>query len=137
MEYDLKALQGVGITTLLTLTENALDETRLTPFGIRSIWEPIPDMAPPTIEQGIRLCQKIEQLIADKEVIAVHCRAGMGRTGTVLAAYLIWEGSGALDALEDARRIEPRWVQSQEQVEFLKQFEVAVVKNRTEPPGVR
>lgn len=137
MEYDLKSLQGVGITTLLTLTENALDEARLTPFGIRSIWEPIADMAAPTIEQGIRLCQKLEQLIAAKEVIAVHCRAGMGRTGTVLAAYLIWEGLGALDALEDARRIEPRWVQSPEQVEFLKQFEVAVVKNRTEPQGAR
>ncbi len=137
MEYDLKSLQGVGITTLLTLTENALDEARLTPFGIRSIWEPIPDMAAPNIEQGIRLCQQLEQLIAAKEVIAVHCRAGMGRTGTVLAAYLIWEGLGALDALEDARRIEPRWVQSPEQVEFLKQFEVAVVKNRTEPQGAR
>jgi len=137
MEYDLKALQGVGITTLLTLTENTLDQTRLIPFGIRSIWEPIPDMAAPTIEQGIRICRQIEQLIAAKEVVAVHCRAGMGRTGTVLAAYLIWEGSGALDALEDARRIEPRWVQSQEQVEFLKQFETAVVKNRTEPIGVR
>ena len=137
MEYDLRSLQGVGITTLLTLTETALDAARLTPFGIRSIWEPIPDMAAPTIEQGIRLCQQIEHLIATKEVIAVHCRAGMGRTGTVLAAYLIWEGVGALDALEDARRIEPRWVQSPEQVEFLKHFEVAVVKNRTEPQGAR
>jgi len=137
MEYDLKALQGVGITTLLTLTENSLDEARLSPFGIKSIWEPIPDMAAPSIEQGIRLCQKIEELVANKQVIAVHCKAGMGRTGTVLAAYLIWEGSGALDALEDARRIEPRWVQSQEQVEFLKQFETAVVKNRNEPLAVQ
>lgn len=132
MEYDLKALQNCGVTTLLTLTENALDESRLTPFGIKSIWEPIPDMAAPTIEQGIRICQKLEQLIADKQVIAVHCRAGMGRTGTILASHLIWEGSGALDALEEARRIEPRWVQSPEQVEFLKNFEVEVAKNRAE-----
>jgi atypical dual specificity phosphatase len=50
----------------------------------------------------------------------------MGRTGTILASYLIWEGTNALDALETARSIEPRWVQSQVQVEFLSAFDAAV-----------
>ncbi|MDD4963830.1 MAG: ATP-binding cassette domain-containing protein [Gallionella sp.] len=127
-EYDLKALQRVGVTTLITLLEDHLDEERLKPFGLRSIWEPIKDMHAPTIEQGIRICETIEHLIADHEVIAVHCLAGMGRTGTILAAYLIWEGQSALDALETARSIEPRWVQSQVQVEFLTAFEQAITK---------
>jgi len=52
----------------------------------------------------------------------VHCRAGLGRTGTVLAAHLIWEGKGSLSALEYVRRIEPRWVQSEAQVKFLEAF---------------
>ncbi|MDD4958907.1 MAG: hypothetical protein PHS51_06125, partial [Gallionella sp.] len=56
------------------------------------------------------------------------CLAGMGRTGTILAAYLIWEGQSALDALETARSIEPRWVQSQAQVSFLTAFELALQK---------
>lgn len=132
MEYDLKALQRVGVTTLVTLTETALDEQRLAPFGLKSVWEPIPDMAAPTIEQGVRLCQRIEQLLAQHEVVAVHCRAGLGRTGTVLAASLIWEGQRALDALEAVRRIEPRWVQSQAQIEFLEEFENALAKNPAE-----
>jgi atypical dual specificity phosphatase len=132
MEYDLKALQRIGVTTLITLTETALDEGRLTPYGLKSIWEPIPDMAPPSIEQGMRLCQIIEQLSAQHEVVAVHCRAGMGRTGTVLAAHLIWEGQTALDALETVRSIEPRWVQSQAQIAFLEEFEIAVAKNHNE-----
>ena len=136
MEYDLKALQRVGVTTLVTLTETALDEARLTPFGLKSIWEPIPDMAAPTIEQGIRLCQQIECSLALHEVVAVHCRAGLGRTGTVLAATLIWEGQRALDALEAVRRIEPRWVQSRAQIKFLEEFENTVAKNHAEPaPG--
>jgi len=128
MEYDLKALQRCGVTTLLSLTESALDDARLAPFGIKSIWEPVPDMHAPSIEQGIRICQKINQLLAKNEVIAVHCRAGLGRTGTVLAAHLIWEGHGALDALETVRRIEPRWVQSQIQVDFLEAFAQAAHK---------
>lgn len=132
IEYDLKALQRIGVTTLITLTEAALDEERLTPFGLKSIWEPIPDMAPPSIEQGMRLCQIIEQLFAQHEVVAVHCRAGMGRTGTVLAAHLIREGQTALDALETVRGIEPRWVQSKTQIAFLEEFEIAVAKKHNE-----
>lgn len=127
-EYDLKALQRVGITTLITLQEEHLDEERLKPFGLKSIWEPIKDMHAPTIEQGLRICDTIEHLIAEHEVIAVHCLAGMGRTGTILASYLIWEGQCALDALETVRSIEPRWVQSQVQVDFLTAFEQALTK---------
>lgn len=133
VEYDLKALQRVGITTLVTLTETALDESMLAPFGLKSIWEPIPDMTAPSIEQGIRLCRQIDRLVEQGEVVAVHCRAGMGRTGTVLAAHLVWEGHSALSALEAVRRIEPRWVQSQVQVAFLKEFGDAVTKNHAKP----
>ncbi len=130
VEYDLKALQRVGVTTLVSLTETALDEAQLAPFGIKSVWEPVPDMAAPTIEQGERLCRRIEQLLAAREIVAVHCRAGLGRTGTALAAHLIWEGQGALDALETVRRIEPRWVQSQAQVDFLEEFAAHAARNR-------
>lgn len=126
VEYDLKALQRVGITRLITLTETPLDAAALEPFGIQSVWEPIPDMEAPSIEQGIRICKKIEALLAEGEVIAVHCRAGLGRTGTVLAAHLIWEGRDSLSALEYVRRIEPRWVQSETQIEFLSSFSNAV-----------
>lgn len=136
IDYDLKALQRVGVTTLVTLTETPLDETKLAPFGLKTIWEPIPDMAPPSIEQGMRLSRQIEDALGNNEVIAVHCRAGLGRTGTVLAAQLIREGHSALDALETVRSIEPRWVQSPAQVEFLEQFEFAVTRNLAAPdPG--
>jgi len=129
LDYDLEALKRVGVTVLMSLTRMPLDCSALARYGIRNIWSPIRDMAAPGMKQAIGLCREIDQSLARGEVIAVHCRAGLGRTGTILAAYLIWEGQDALGALESARRINPQWVQSSEQVEFLESF-AGVAMNR-------
>lgn len=129
--YDMKALKRVGVTALVNLTENPFDPDVLSEFDIDGLWSPIDDMGAPPIDQAIDLCRRINHLIAEGHVVAVHCRAGLGRTGTVLASYLIWEGWSALDALEQVRSIEPRWVQSEEQVQFLEEF--ASTKSRKNP----
>jgi atypical dual specificity phosphatase len=132
-EYDLKALQRVGVTVLVSLTQTPVDTDMLGPYGIRNIRSPVPDMGAPSIEQASQLCSQIDAMLANDDVVAVHCRAGLGRTGTVLAAYLIWEGTSALDALESVRRVEPRWVQSEEQVTFLEEFAQAVANDAVPP----
>jgi atypical dual specificity phosphatase len=40
----------------------------------------------------------------------------------MLASHLIMEGKSAVQALESVRRVEHRWVQSDEQVRFLERF---------------
>lgn len=122
VEQDLKALQLKGVTTLLVLTGIAPDESRLKAFGMKSVLESIPEMGAPTMRQGIRICKLIESLLEQGEVVAVQGYAGLGRTGTILAAHLLWKGMGFDNALEYVRRVEPRWVQSQSQVEFLREF---------------
>lgn len=123
LEYDLKALKRVGVTVLVTLLEQPfLGSEELKNYDIRNIWEQVEDMKAPSIEQARRICQQVDELMREGEVVAYHCKAGLGRTGTMLAAQLIWEGENAFDALDKVRYIEPRWVQSEEQVKFLEAF---------------
>jgi len=121
-EYDLKALQRVNIKVLVSLTEERFDADLLGQYGIEGLWLPINDMEAPAIEKAIDMCAQVSQRMAGQHAVAYHCKAGLGRTGAMLAAQLIWEGSTALEALEKARKIEPRWVQSEKQIEFLEQF---------------
>jgi atypical dual specificity phosphatase len=122
INYDLEALKRVGVTTLVSLTTTPVNPEQLQQYGIKGFWMPITDMQAPAMEQAERMCRKMDALMREGDVVAYHCRAGLGRTGTMLAAHLILAGMPALEALEAIRRIESRWVQSSEQMEFLEQF---------------
>lgn len=126
LDYDLTALKRVGVSVLVSLTTRPINKKSLDKFGIKGIAFPIKDMGVPTIDAAMDFCEQMEALIEQGEAIAMHCKAGMGRTGTMLVAQMIWEGETALNALETARSIEPRWVQSEEQVKFLEEFALAV-----------
>jgi len=124
VEQDLDALSRVGVTRLLTLLEAPLDcDAALAERGMQAIHVPIDDMTAPTITQAVTFCRQIWRWLRQGEVVAVHCHAGHGRTGTALAAWRIWQGMSAVDAIDSLRAVERRWIQSREQVEFLERFE--------------
>jgi atypical dual specificity phosphatase len=130
IDYDLEALKRVGVTTLVSLTTKPVDPDLLQKSGIRGLWMPIKDMGAPDMEEAKQMCRRVSELMSRGHVVAYHCRAGLGRTGTMLASHLIMEGKSALDALESVRRIEPRWVQSDEQVRFLERLSESVSSRR-------
>ena len=124
IDYDLDLLAQVGITMLLTLTETDLDQAALTRNRLRNIHFPIYDREAPSITQAYMVSKRIQRAMDQGERVAVHCKAGIGRTGTILACWMIHQGGvGAQGAIERLRSIRPSYVQSREQEEFLYSFE--------------
>ena len=107
---------------LVTLTEHPLPDAFLEAHGLKSLFFPIVDMNVPSCRATEDLCALVEMAMERGEVIAFHCKAGLGRTGTLLVSYLIWEGAPPQEALEVARSIEPGWVQSDIQEQYLFEF---------------
>lgn len=131
VDHDLTLLRLAGITHLLCLEERQTTSAALLErYGITGIFFPIVDMAAPSLEDAADMCRLMATLMQRGAVIAVHCRAGLGRTGTMLAAFLIYEGRAALAAVEDVRLLQPKFVQSQVQLDFLAAFSAHLRKDR-------
>ena len=127
LEHDLDGLERLDVSVLVTLEEQAtVDPAALEARHIRSVHFPVVDMGVPAIDATFALCADLERWIERGDVVAVHCRAGLGRTGTILACHLVWLGRPACEAIDTIRAINPRCIQSNAQVEFLRQFEIAL-----------
>ena len=128
IDLDLAALRRMGVTTLITLTERDLPQEPLRRHGLANLHLPIYDREPPTVAQIQMLLKRMEMLLAQGQVLAVHCLAGLGRTGTVLAAWLVREGLTATEALRRVRLIDAQYVQSEGQEAFLQHYEDTILR---------
>ncbi|GAA5419601.1 hypothetical protein Stok01_01563 [Sulfurisphaera tokodaii] len=96
--------------------------------GFEFLHEPIPDGYAPTFDQFLRIYEWLKKGYAN----LVHCVGGIGRTGTIIAGYLMFEedlDSG--EAIEEVRNYRPGAVQTYEQQLFLLQLEKMKEKWRT------
>ncbi len=122
-DRELAWLAQSGITLLIGLEERCLVAVdRLNYFDLTYWHFPIPDMGTPSLSGLSKLLLLLKGRIGQGDSIALHCRAGCGRTGLVLACWLIRDGWSAADALAHVRSINPRWVESAEQEKYLGEF---------------
>ncbi len=118
----LHAMERLGYDAILTLTEDALEPEPLAEFGFRYLHLPIVNMAAPSIEEGERAVAFLRERVDAGGQVYVHCYAGYGRTGAILAAYLVATGTGPFAAIERVRTVRPGAIESAEQERFVLDF---------------
>ncbi len=107
LDDDLRWLKDQGIGAILSLTEEPLPAEALQRQALTALHLPIDDQTAPTQAELIAALDFIDQQrIAGRAVLA-HCRIGEGRTGCILAAYLIRQGASPEQALASLRAIRP------------------------------
>ena len=119
---EMNWLRQQGIEVLLSLTEDRPRRDWSDEAGLLVFHEPLEDMEPPTQEQLDRCVSAVTKAIAGSRGVAVHCGAGLGRTGVVLAAYLVTKGFSAANAISRVRRLRPHSVETDEQAEAVERF---------------
>ncbi|RXN01109.1 Dual specificity protein phosphatase 23, partial [Acipenser ruthenus] len=111
-----------GIQHLVTLCERKPPYHDTCP-GVTLHHIRIMDFCSPTMDQIKRFLAIVEEANAKGEGVAVHCLHGHGRTGTMLACYLVKNRKiTGVDAIHEIRRLRHGSIETQDQEKTVVQF---------------
>jgi phosphatidylinositol-3,4,5-trisphosphate 3-phosphatase/dual-specificity protein phosphatase PTEN len=102
---------------------------------------PFDDHNPPPFSMIKSFCESARKFLAEspQNVISVHCKAGKGRTGTMIAAYLIYAaGLNADQALQQfgaVRTSNGQGVTIASQIQYVHYFDHYCALRRCQKPG--
>ena len=111
-----------GIKSILTIREEPLNTAWAKNVNYLHIISN--DMGVPEFDDLIHAVDFIHQRLNENEPVLVHCLAGLGRTGTILACYLVkYQNMSADEATQKVREERPGSIQSYPQEEIIFRFE--------------
>ena len=135
---DMAVLKDWGCKALLTLME----PSELQDFHVLNIGEiaesmcikwyhmPITDGDPPDerfIAAWPVFGRELLDILKNGDRVVIHCRGGLGRTGTVACLLLMEFGTSPLGALEMVRSCRPGSVETIAQEQFIKEYKSTLV----------
>ena len=127
-DKQLLFLKDQGVGAVLRMEPRTVSAEGI---GLVDMAEFVVDFAAPTLAQMDRMIAFIDGQIAASSPVVVSCRAGVGRTGTVLACYLVHTGSDAGEALAEVRRLRPGSVEAIPQEQTVYEYEERLRRTRS------
>lgn len=120
---DLAELRRLGVAALVNLTPEDWPREVVERSGLAYLQLPIEDFSPPRPEQVDAFVEFCEESILRGRPVAVHCRAGRGRTGTMIACYLVRRGMSAEEAIGRTCSLRPGSIETCKQKQAVRDYE--------------
>ena len=104
---ELNYLIKQDISAILTLTTSSLSNEVISNNSVTYKHVPVVDHSLPSIDNLVESVKFINECMSNNKPVVVHCRAGIGRTGTVLGALLITSGMSVESSVKEVRKKRP------------------------------
>ena len=113
-----------GIEAIVTIREVPLPSTWFANKTIDYFHLKVEDYGAPSLRDIDATVNYVKEHISDGKPVMVHCAAGKGRTGTILAAYFLkYFNLTAEQAIKKVRELRPGSVQSLPQEKAIEMYE--------------
>jgi len=124
-EQDLEWLKEQGILVLVRMAEEYLakvNSLQIKQLGLLDCHEPVPDFTAPSLVQINKMVKFITGSLSEGRPVGISCGMGLGRTGMILACYLVTQGFEADAAIAEVRSLRPGSIETDSQEYAIKAY---------------